>query len=374
MLIFRMRDISLPLCSVTIGLLAIGIAAQAQQTQHYTQANLVADTPGVAAVTDPNLVNPWGLSRGTTTPWWASDNGTGKATLYSGAGTAVSLVVTIPPADPNVSSTGTPTGTVFNGTSDFQLASGIPAKFIFVTEDGTVSGWNPGANPSSAVIMVNTKSASVFKGLALATINDPKSGAANNFLYVADFRKARVNVYDKNFHRVSLGEDAFRDDHVRAGFAPFGIQNIGGNIFVSYAKQDSQKHDEVDGAGLGYVDVFTPWGHLVTRLEHGWWLNAPWGMTQAPSDFGAYSHDILVGQFGSGNIDVFDPATGKFKGMLNDAGNMPITIDGVWGINFGSGGTSGPANTLFFAAGSDKEQHGLFGTITAVENVLGGDQ
>lgn len=373
MLVTRIRAFALPLSTALIALLTLGPPSRAQQIQHYKQTNLVADTSGAANATDSNLVNPWGISRGSSTPWWASDNGTGKATLYAGTGTAVPLVVTIPTGDPNVSSTGTPTGTVFNGTQDFQVAPGKPALFIFVTEDGTVSGWNPGASPTSAVIMVNTKSASVFKGVALATLNDPKGGATN-FLYVADFRKGRVNVYDKNFHRISLGGSAFRDDHVRAGFAPFGIQNIGGNIYVAYAKQDSQKHDEVDGAGLGYVDVYTPWGHLINRLEHGWWLNAPWGMTQAPSDFGANSHDILVGQFGSGNIDVFDPVTGKFKGRLNDANNMPITIDGLWGINFGSGGTSGPANTLFFAAGSDGEQHGLFGTITPVENVLGGDQ
>lgn len=365
-----------PTRTALIGLLSLAIASQAQQLQHYKQTNLVADTSGVAGAMDSNLVNPWGISRSSGSPWWVSDNGTGMATLYTGTGTAASLVVTIPTGDPNVSTTGTPTGQVFNGTQDFQLAPGKPALFIFVTEDGTVSGWNPGVNPSAAVIKVPEKlpvsGASVFKGVALATITD-SSGGATNFLYVADFRKGRVNVYDKNFHQVSLGEDAFRDDHVRAGFSPFNIQNIGGNLYVAYAKQDSQKHDEVDGAGLGYVDVYTPWGHLINRLEHGWWLNGPWGMTQAPSDFGAYSHDILVGQFGSGNIDVFDPVTGQFKGFLNDATNMPITINGLWGINFGGGGTSGPANTLFFAAGSDGEQHGLFGTITPVENVLGGD-
>lgn len=360
-----------------IAILSITAASQAQQLQHYKQTNLVADQSGAANATDANLVNPWGMSRSSTSPWWVSDNGTGLATLYTGTGTAASLVVTVPTGDPNVSSTGTPTGQVFNGTQDFQLAPGKPALFIFVTEDGTVSGWNPGVNPSSAVIKVPEKlpttGASVFKGVALATITDP-SGGATNFLYVADFRKGRVNVYDKNFHQVSLGAEAFRDDHVRAGFAPFNIQNIGGNLYVAYAKQDSQKHDEVDGAGLGYVDVYTPWGHLINRLEHGWWFNGPWGMAQAPSDFGAYSHDILVGQFGSGNIDVFDPVTGQFKGFLNDASNNPIAIDGLWGIVFGSGGSSGPANTLYFAAGSDGEQHGMFGTITQVENVLGGDQ
>lgn len=359
--------------TVLAGLLAIA-ELHAQQVQHYKQTNLVSDLPGLANATDSNLVNPWGISRGSSTPWWVSDNGTGKATLYTGTGTAAPLVVTIPTGDAGMSATGTPTGQVFNGTSDFQIAPNKPALFMFVTEDGTISGWNPGVNPNSAVIETNTKSASVFKGAALATMNDPKLGIAMNFLYVADFRGGQIKIYDKNFHPISLGEEAFRDDHVRAGFAPFNVQNIGGNIYVAYAKQDSQKHDEVDGAGLGYVDVYTPWGHLINRLEHGPWLNAPWGMTQAPSDFGVYSHDILVGQFGSGNIDVFDSVTGKFKGMLNGADNMPITIDGLWGINFGSGGTSGPANTLFFAAGSNDEQDGLFGTITPVENVLGGDQ
>lgn len=369
----RLRILSLAISAASFSLLTLGIPCHAQQLQHYKQTSLVADTSGVANATDANLVNPWGMSRSSGSPWWVSDNGTGLATLYTGTGTAASLVVTIPTGDPTMSPSGTPTGQVFNGTQDFQIAPGKPAAFIFVTEDGTVSGWNPAVNPSSAMIMVNTKSASVFKGAALATINDPKAGATN-FLYVADFRKGRINVYDKNFHLISLGGSAFRDDHVRAGFAPFNVQNIGGNLYVAYAKQDSQKHDEVDGPGLGYVDVYSPWGHLINRLEHGWWFNGPWSIAQAPTDFGAYSHDILVGQFGGGTIDVFDPVTGDFKGFLNDSTNAPITIDGLWGIAFGSGGNSGPSNTLFFTAGSDGEQHGLFGTIVPVENVLGGDQ
>ncbi|HXS77276.1 MAG TPA: TIGR03118 family protein [Terracidiphilus sp.] len=356
---------SLPLTAFA-GVLGLAMAVPAQQLQHYTQTNLVSDT-----TTDTNLINGWGMSRGTGTPWWISDNGTGKATLYSGTGSIVPLVVTIPSGDPNKNPTGTPTGQVFNGTSDFQLSPNAPAKFIFATEDGTISAWNGGA---SAVIQVNTKGASVFKGLAMATINDNKGGAIANFLYAADFRRGRIRVYDKYFHPISLGEEAFRDDRVRHGFAPFNIQNIGGNLYVAYAKQDSEKHDEVAGTGLGYVDVFTPWGHLINRLEHGWWFNAPWGLAQAPSDFGAFSHDILVGQFGAGTIAVFDPVTGRFKGQLNDAGNNPIWIDGLWGIAFGSGGTSGPANSLFFAAGPQDESHGLFGVITPVENVLGGDQ
>jgi uncharacterized protein (TIGR03118 family) len=352
--------------------LSLATVLAAQPAQHYKQTNLVSDMPGVAAVTDPNLVNAWGMSRSSGSPWWISDNGPGLATLYNGAGAIQSLVVTIPPGDTS-SPGGTPTGQVFNGTTDFQLTPGNPARFIFVTEDGTISGWNPAVNPTVAQIMVNTKSASVFKGVALAT-SPTTSGGTANFLYVADFRKGHVNVYDASFHHVHLGDDAFEDESIPSGFAPFNVQNIGGNLYVAFAEQDGEKHDEVDGAGLGYVDVFSPGGRLLHRLQHGAWFNGPWGMAQAPTDFGANSHNILVGQFGSGQILVFDPVTGKFKGPLYDATNTPIAIDGLWGLAYGSGGTgSGPATTLYFTAGPDGEQHGLFGTITAVENVLGGD-
>lgn len=363
------------LCARAIvhGLVAASIALVSTPSvlnaQHYKQTNLVSNIPGMAATTDPNLVNAWGISRGTTTPWWVSDNGTGLTTLYSGTGSIVPLVVTIPAAD---SGSGTPTGQIFNGTQDFQLTPGNPARFLFVTEDGTVSGWNPAVSATAAVIKVNTHGASVFKGMAVATVTDPHGGSAN-YLYVADFRKARVNVYDTNFHRISMDEDAFRDERVPHGFAPFNVQNIGGDLYVAWAKQDGAKHDEVDGAGLGYVTVFSPTGRRLHRLQWSKWFNAPWGMAQAPSDFGVYSHDVLVGQFGSGQILVFDPVTGALKGTLNDASNAPITINGLWGINFGSGGTSGSATALYFAAGLNDEQDGLVGTITAVENTLGGD-
>ena len=356
----------------SVGLFSLSTALPAQQVQHYQQTNLVSDTPGMAAVTDPNLVNPWGLSRSSGSPWWVSDNGTGLTTLYDGAGAIRSLVVTIPPGDSSSGDGGTPTGQIFNGTQDFQIAPGKPALFIFATEDGTISAWNPGVQPTLAVIKVNTKGASVFKGMAVATVDNPSSGSSN-FLYVADFRKARVAVYDTNFNRVHTGEDAFADERLPEGFAPFNVQNIGGNLYVAFAKQDSEKHDEVDGPGLGYVDVFSPTGRLLRRLQSGKWFNGPWGMAQASSDFGIYSHDILVGQFGSGEILAFDPVTGQFKGRLLDAKNMPITIDGLWGIAFGSGTTSGSATSLYFTAGTDHEQHGLFGSIAAVENAFGGD-
>jgi uncharacterized protein (TIGR03118 family) len=351
----------------SVGLLSLATALPAQQ--HYKQTNLLADTSGPGVPTDSNLVNPWGISRSSTSPWWVSDNGTGLATLYTGTGGIAPLVVTIPPSSAT-SGTGTPTGQIFNGTTDFHLKNGNPAAFIFVTEDGTISGWNGGT--TAELTPVDTKSASVFKGIAIATINDPYAGPTN-FLYVADFRKARVNVYDAKFKKVQLDGDSFKDERIPKGFAPFNVQNIGGNIYVAFAKQDSAKHDEVDGAGLGYVDVFSPTGRLLLRLQSGWWFNGPWGMAQAPSDFGIYSHDILVGQFGSGQILAFDPLTGRFKDTLRDSTNAPIVIDGLWAIAFGGGGTSGSATALFFTAGSDGEQHGLFGNLTAVENLLGGD-
>jgi uncharacterized protein (TIGR03118 family) len=354
-------------------LLSLPTALAAQQVQHYTQTNLVSDTPGMASITDPNLVNPWGLSRSSGSPWWVSDNGPGLTTLYGATGTPASLVVKIPPADSSSGQTGTPTGQIYNGTTGFQLAAGFPAHFIFVTEDGTISGWNSGVNAGSAVIMVNTMSESVFKGVAVAPVVDPVLGPTD-YLYVADFRKGRVEVYDTNFHRVSLDDDAFGDERIPRGFAPFNVQDIGGNLYVAYAQQDSAKHDEVDGQGLGYVDVFSPEGRLLHSLEWGQWFNAPWGIAQASGDFGAYSHDILVGQFGSGQILAFDPVTGRYKGNLLNASGSPIAIDGLWGLAFGSGTGSGAANALYFTAGPDGEQHGLFGTIAAVENVLGGDR
>ena len=347
-------------------------AASAQTPQHYLQTNLVADTPGIAAVTDPNLVNPWGLSRSSTSPWWVSDNGPGLSTLYDGTGKIVPLVVTIPPAKKD-GSLGTPTGTIFNGGSGFEVAPHQPAIFLFVTEDGTISGWNPNVAPTNSIIKVNQNAASVFKGATIATTNVPLGGTPS-FLYVADFRKALIQVYDSSFNPVTLAAGAFQDDQIPAGYAPFNVQNIGGSLYVAYALQGSDKHDEVDGPGLGYVDVFTPAGKLLRRLQHGSWLNAPWGLVEASGDFGKFSHDILVGQFGSGEIVAYNAQTGLLEGTLRDAKLNPIQIPGLWGIAFGNGTGAGPANALYFAAGPDHESHGLLGTITAIENAQGNDR
>jgi uncharacterized protein (TIGR03118 family) len=355
--------------------LALALAAlpAAALAQHYKQTNLIADQASISAAQSPDgrLKNPWGMSRSSGSPWWISDNGTGKSTLYDGTGAVQSLVVTIPPADA-ANGTGTPTGTIFNGTTDFTLATSKPAAFLFATEDGTVSGWNPGVQPTTAVIKVNTHSKSVFKGMTMATAT-LTSGPAN-LLYVADFRKGLVQVYDTNFQPVHVGEDAFQDEELPTGFAPFNIQNIGGDLFVAFAEQDAAKHDEVDGAGLGYVDVFSPSGRLLRRFEHGSWFNAPWGLALASSDFGIFSHDLLVGQFGSGEILAFDPVTGKFKGRLVDQNNQPIVNEGLWGLSFGNDGTAGPETTLYLTVGVNHEADGLLGSITAVENPQGNDQ
>jgi uncharacterized protein (TIGR03118 family) len=262
---------------------------------------------------------------------------------------------------------------VFNGDANaFQVATGKQAIFIFVTEDGTISGWNPGVNGGVPVIVPYGKKDAVYKGATIATAET--GNGSESFLYAADFHHGKVAVFDSTFKPVFLGEDAFDDDKLPHGFAPFNVQNIGGNIYVAYAKQGKGRHDEVDGAGLGFVDVFSPLGRLLSRLESGPWFNAPWGLTMASSDFGAFTHNVLVGQFGSGQILAFNPVTGKFKGTLNDATNAPITIDGLWALGFGNDANAGPATTLYFTAGPDGESNGLFGTLTAVENLQGGDQ
>lgn len=342
-------------------------------TNQYQQTNLVSNTSGAAAVTDPNLVNPWGLARSSKGPWWISDNNSGLSTLYTGTGSIAPLVVTIPTADPSSSQLGSPTGIVFNGSTDFALAAGKPAIFLFVTEDGTISGWNPGVNLKQAVVVVNQMKTSVFKGATIATVNTARYGT-HNYLYVADFRQGMIEVFNASFQRMPQMESAFNDEDLPPGYAPFNVQNLGGNLYVTYAEQDASKHDEIDGPGLGFVRVYSPTGHPLMQLQHGMWFNAPWGLAIAPSDFGPLSHDILVGNFGSGWIAAFDPITGKFKDYLRTMSGSPVQIDGLWGLAPGNDATAGPATSLYFSAGSNHEQGGLFGTLTALQNPQGGDQ
>ena len=291
--------------------LAVSTAALSQTApqppREYAVTPLVTNVSGGAPVTDPGLVNPWGLSRSSTGDWWVSDNTSGLSTLYDGTGKITPLVVTIPTGDSSASSTGSPTGTVFNGTTDFAVAPGKPADFLFATEDGTISGWNPGAAPTAAIIEVNEKQASVFKGLTIAQAR--VGGVLGNYLYVADFRQARVAVYTGSFAHATELEQAIAKTPIPAGYAPFNVQNLGGNIYVTLAKQDAAKHDQVRGAGQGLVAVITPEGKLIQIFEAGPWFNAPWGVAIASGDFGAFSHDVLVGNFGDGTVMAFNPVT-----------------------------------------------------------------
>jgi uncharacterized protein (TIGR03118 family) len=367
---------------------------RASFAQQYQQTNLVSDIVGMAPVTDPNLKNPWGITRSSGSPWWVSDNNSGKSTLYDGTGAIIPIngtgFVTVPPPGFAPGTQSTPTGIVFNGSStDFRLKNGKSAHFIFVTEDGTISAWAGGQNAELEVDNSDNGSShgAVYKG---ATSGEIKG---HRFLYVTNFRAARVEVYDSTFKRVHLGEDAFdpdgdcdREDHgdrdrrddcdterIPEGFAPFNVQNIGGVLFVTYAKQDGPKHDDVAGPGSGFVEIFTPRGRHIGHLEHGDWLNSPWGVVWTTRDFGEFSNSILVGNFGSGWIAAFNGFTYKFEGLLKNPDNSIMTIDGLWSLTFGNDGGAGPANTLFFSAGINDESNGLFGTITPV-NGLDGDE
>jgi uncharacterized protein (TIGR03118 family) len=340
-------------------LLSIAIVPLGAQAQHYVQTNLVSDVPGLAAHTDPDLVNAWGIARSATSPWWVNDNGTGKSTLYNQTGTKLSLVVTIPPP-PGSTDPSTPTGMVFNGGTGFVVTgtsggSG-PARFIFATEDGTISGWNPAADPTNAILEVNNSSSAIYKGLAIGTF----TGAT--LLYAANFAEGRVDVFDSTWHATTV-PGGFVDTALPAGYAPFNVQNLGGKIFVSFAQQGTMP-DENDGKGLGYVDAFDTGGNLLMRFEHGPWLNAPWGMAIAPPNFGEFSNRLLVGQFGSGQIAAYDLDSGEFEGLLHGSKGA-LSIDGLWALAFGGGSANnGPTNTLFFTAGINDEQDGLFGTLT----------
>jgi uncharacterized protein (TIGR03118 family) len=338
--------------------------------QQYQETDLVSNAGGQGAqFVDPNLVNPWGIARSSTSPWWVSDEARGVSTLYDGNGKAQPLVVTIPHAAQ--APIGSPTGVVFNGSSGFDVESGKPAIFIFASFDGTISAWNPQANPTVAIEKVKATPGSVLTGAAIAQVKNQR------FLYVADVNEGKIRVFDKNFHPVQTARDAFEDEHLPESFVPFNVQNIGGNLYVSFAQQNQAKNFVNFGQGLGTVDVFSPQGVLLQRLESGSWFNAPWGLVLAPTDFGSFSHSVLVGQFGSSEILAFDSVTGRFEGKLRNQDDEVISISGLWGIAFGAGNTnSGGANELFFNAGINQGTGGLFGKLVPVASDLtqGNDQ
>jgi uncharacterized protein (TIGR03118 family) len=382
------------------------------------QTNLVSDLPGVAAVTDPNLVNPWGITESAGSPFWISDNNAGVSTLYTVPGlkntpvTVNGLVVSIPTPVDLTGTSGAPTGTVFNtdlGGGGF-MVSGVdknnkpasaPAIFLFATEDGTIVGWNPGVNPQGfdpakagtyATIAVDNsgnnftnpdpaqQTGAVYKGLAIA--QDPNNnpifaGDANsNFvLYAANFRSGQVEVYDTTFTRVMLPTGAFQDPNLPQGYAPFNVQVLNGKVYVTYAKQNATKHDDVAGHGHGFVDVFNLDGspglaggkeRLISRGA----LDSPWGLVIAPSSFGTNGKNLagalLVGNFGNGRIHAYDPTTGQFLAELKDPDGEPIQIDGLWALKVGNGKAGGDNQTVYFTAGLFGETHGLFGALNPV--------
>ena len=352
------------LAILSLALVAMLGGARPAAAQFYLQHDLVSDGAVRADLVDPSLVNPWGLVAGPATPWWVANNATGTATLYNGnTGGKLLLTVTVP---------GAPTGAVFNPGAGFVVHHGSasgPARFLFASEDGTISGWNPGVPPpppptstQAFVVVDNSASGAVYKGLAIA------STPTGDFLYATNFNAGAIDVFDSAFHPVHI-PGGFIDADLPEGYAPFGIRNLGGIIFVTYALQDADKHDDVAGEGHGFVDAFDTAGNLLRRVASRGQLNSPWGLALAPANFGEFSHDLLIGNFGNGRIHAFDPTrftgTGAFqtRGLLHSAAGRPVEIDGLWSLAFGNGAAAGPTNTLFFTAGPFKEQHGLFGSL-----------
>jgi uncharacterized protein (TIGR03118 family) len=333
-------------------------ARPAPAQNHYKETDLVSDILGRAQFLDPMLVNPWGISMSATSPFWVANNGTGTSTLYNTLGVKQGLVVTVPgPGGVQ----GAPTGTVFNNAgAAFPMTSTQNARFLFATEDGTINGWNPAVAPTTALVIKDlSKDHAIYKGLAIAG-----SGSAAR-LYAANFHAGRMDVWDGTFSRVFGG---FVDPTLPKGYAPFDVQNVGGQIFVTYAKQDASRTDDVPGPGNGFVDVYSTSGALVRRLVSNGSLNSPWGLALAPTGWGAFGGDLLVGNFGDGAINAYDPLTGSFIGRMNDAFGAPITIPGLWALQFGNGGNGGDPNKLYFTAGLPDDQgnleaHGLFGSL-----------
>jgi uncharacterized protein (TIGR03118 family) len=342
----------------------------ATPTTAYLQTNLISDQPGVAAITDPSLVNAWGLALPTTGGnFWIADNGSGVSSVYGGNVNHGALTKNLP--DVTIPG-GAPTGVVFNpnfitSPTEFVIDDGSghsgPAAFIFVTEHGTIAGWNPNVPPpvapalaSSTAEVAATVTDAIYKGVAIG------NNGTENLLYAANFHIGHIDVFDTSFAPKTL-PGSFTDPNLPAGYAPFNVQNIGGTLYVMYAQQDADAEDEVGGPGKGFVDKFDTNGNLIGRFASGGALNAPWGIALAPSNFGQFSGDILVGNFGDGHIDAYRPS-GLFVGPLRDEQGQPVTIDGLWALRFGNG-TAGDTKALYFTAGPDDESHGLFGKLTA---------
>ncbi len=335
-------------------LLALATAAPIVRAEDaFNQANFQSDIPGEAANTDPSLVNPWGITYGPTTPFWIADNATGVTTLYNTTGAKLPLTVSLPnPAGGTI----LPTGTVFNGTSSFN-----GDRFLFASVNGVIDGWRGALGTTGEVLVNASASGAAFTGLASGTV------AGNNYLYAADFHNARIDVVPASGAPALSG--MFTDPTLPAGFAPFNVQQLGGQLYVTYAMQDAARQRDVAGAGNGYVDIFNLNGVLQRRLVSQGALNSPWGVALAPQGFGPFGGDLLVGNFGDGRINVYDPSTGNFIDTLRRKGGSPLAITGLWGIIFGNGAAGGNRDSLYFAAGiagnGQKGDHGLFGAVVS---------
>jgi uncharacterized protein (TIGR03118 family) len=334
-----------------IALLAVTALAIPSAHAQYVQTNLTSNIPGLAANTDPDLRNPWGISFGNTSPYWISDNATGLTTLYNGLGVKSALVVSIPLPSGGLSA---PTGQVFNNASAFQLSNGSNASFLFATENGTIAGWN-GAAGTTAITMIDNSSNASYKGLAIA------GTGASARLYAANFATGHVDVWDGSFNPVLGG---FVDPTLPAGYAPFNVQNVGGNIVVTYAVVDPGTGDDVAGPGNGVVDVYDANGNLLRRLSSGGALNSPWGVALAPSGFGPFGNALLVGNFGDGTINAYDFFSGAMLGTLTDGVGSPIVNDGLWALAFGNHSATSDPNSLYITAGLNDEADGLFARIS----------
>lgn len=337
-------------------LLSVG-ATRAEAALVFQQTNLISDGFVAAATTDSNLIDPIGITTSATSPFWVANNGTGLASIYKDTGTpdVVTLNV-IPPITiaPALGQTGpaSPTGVVFNSGSGFVL-NGQPATFIFATRDGTISGWNP-ASGTSSTLAASTASA-VYSGLAIA------NNAGSQFLYAANFRAGTIDVFDAGFQPVTVA--GFIDPSLPAGYAPFNVQTVGGKLIVTFARQNSAKTGPVVGAAFGFVDEFDLNGNFLRRIASGGALNSPWGIVLAPASFGQFASDLLIGNFGDGTIDAFDPVTSAFLGELLGTDGNPLAIGDLWGLMTGNGGNGGNPDLLYFTAGLQNEDHGLVGSL-----------
>jgi uncharacterized protein (TIGR03118 family) len=356
------QRLSRRLMLLVVSLLFAGTSPALLQAAGYVQHNIVSDVPLLADLTDPNLINPWGI---TPPNFWVCDQATGLSTVYTnstatGAETVSTTVVTVAPPASRTTPGGTCTGIVDNTTAGaFAPATGVNANFIFATQDGTISARN---GATSVLKVDNSAAGAVYDGLAIF------NSASTNYLYAANFNAGTIDVFDANYNKATLAGN-FSDPTVPAGFAPFNIQNLGGKLYVTYAKQDPSKRVDLAGVGNGYVAVFDTNGNLLQHLVSAGPLNSPWGIQIAPSSFGAFGGDLLVGNFRDGMINAFDPTTGKLVGTLQDPSGNPIAIPGLWGLQFGAGGGAGFSNTLYFCAGisvggSGLQSHGLFGSIS----------